>query len=119
VAFLAWVVPFVSTATERWDASLVENMRVNRSFMEPLSAGFDKGSTALLGTPDCPLWPFSFGDFAGASSDLTDGGCDERGEADDTELVEVVLAAMADWREWFCTSVGKSSSGGGGGAGGW
>jgi len=27
-----------------------------------------------------PFWPFIFGDLVGASTDLMDGGCEERGE---------------------------------------
>lgn len=88
-------VPFVSEARERWDASLVENMRVNRSFMEPFSMGFCDCSTAPAGIASCPFWPFSFGDLEGASTDLIEGGCDERGEvraeADATELPEEVM----------------------------
>jgi hypothetical protein len=91
--FLA--VPFVSAAKERWDASLVENMRVKRSFMEPFSLGF-----GCSGRRECPFWPFSFGDLEEASTDLIEGGCDERGdtrdEADASEFRDDVMVGCID-----------------------
>lgn len=44
--------------------------------MELLSAGFVWSPPA-----GGPFWPGSFGDLEGASTDLIDGGCDERCEA--------------------------------------
>jgi hypothetical protein len=91
--FLA--VPLVSAVKERWDASLVENMRDKRSFMEPFSADF-----GCSGRRECPFWPFNFGDLEGASTDLIEGGCDEggetRGEADASEFREDVMVGCGD-----------------------
>jgi hypothetical protein len=101
--FLAGVAaPFVSEDTaemERWEASRVENMRVNRSFMDPFSAGFGEGacSMAPAGRTGSPFRPFSFGDLEGASTDLIDGGCDERGEADATEAPEFAAMMGGGW----------------------
>ncbi len=59
----------------RCDASLVENMRVNRFLTEPFSAGFERDSVVPFGTgwPDCPA---SWGDLADMSKDLIGDGCD-------------------------------------------
>jgi hypothetical protein len=97
--FLAGAVPFVSGVAARWEASLVENMRVNLSFMEPFSAGFCSCSMAPTGITGSPFRPFILGDLVGASTDLIDGGCEDRGEirgealgeADATECPEDVM----------------------------
>jgi hypothetical protein len=65
------------------DASLVENMRVRRSFTEAFSAGLWSWSAELEGTGCCPFWATRLGDRDVRSTevpDLTDDGCDERCE---------------------------------------
>jgi len=75
-------------------------MRVNLSFMEPFSTGFCNCSMPPTAMAGAPFWPLSFGDLAGASTDLIDGGCEERGEMcgeargdeDATECPDEVMA---------------------------
>lgn len=77
------------------DASLVENMRVKRSFTEPFSTGFWSGSTELGGC-GCPFWAPNFGDFDDESADLpdlTEDGCDE-------VLASVELAMLSEAARW-------------------
>lgn len=106
--FLAGAVPFVSGVAAREGVSLVENMRVNLSFMEPFSAGFCGCSMAPTGITGSPFRPFILGDLVGASTDLIDGGCEERGEAlgeaDATECPEDVMMGDDDRRVdlWAC-----------------
>jgi len=56
--------------------SLLENMRVRRSFTEALSAGFDRGSSNPEGIA-WPFWAIKFGDRVGKSTDLKDGAFEE------------------------------------------
>ena len=77
------------------DASLVENMRVKRSFTEPFSTGFWSGSTELGGR-GCPFWVAKLGDFDDESADLpdlTEDGCDE-------VLASVELAMLSEAARW-------------------
>jgi hypothetical protein len=105
--FLAGAVPLISGVAAREEASLVENMRVSLSFMEPFSAGFCRFSTPPAGITGSPFRPFILGDLVGASTDLIDGGCEERGEirgealgeADATECPEDVMMGER-WREF-------------------
>jgi hypothetical protein len=63
--------------------------------MEPFSLGF-----GCSGRRECPFWPFSFGDLEAASTDLIEGGCDERGdtrdEADASEFRDDVMMGCGD-----------------------
>lgn len=70
------------------DVSLVENMRVKRSFTEAFSGGLWSCSVELDGTGCPPFWATRLGDRETGDRetrspdlpDLTDDGCDERTE---------------------------------------
>lgn len=59
----------------REDASLVENMRVKRSFTEAFSTGFADGSADPFDWT--PFRTDGFGDLGGASKDLIEDACED------------------------------------------
>jgi len=75
-------------------------MRVRRSFIDPFSAGFWGCSKPPGGETEFPFWPFSFGDREGASTDLSEGACDEwgetRGDAVATEFLDEVMVKQGE-----------------------
>lgn len=92
---LGWAAASAGEGVALRDESLVENMRVRRSFTDPFSAGFCSCSTEPAGRSS-PFWPTRFGDREARSTDvpdLTDDGCDER-----CEMLVLVSGVVAMFR---------------------